>query len=320
MNGQHDAPVPEITPESKQAAIRPPANPDQQVPPAAAAQEQQETTRIPQPTAGWGAPPSAVPSDARPAAGRDTARQSAGWETAPQQAGRDTAPQQAGRDTARQSAGWGGPAASGSFAGGQPGAKTRLWTVKRGLVVAGAAAVLAGGAGVGVYALSSSSAAASGTADGNAMQGTAPGAPGGTQGGFAGGTQAQRGPGNFAPGGLGGMGSGLSAAVHSEYVVLQDGTYATKVEQLGTVTEVATDSVTVKSTDGFTRTYSLGADVAVSNLQQRRQQSGGTSTGQLTVADIVSGAMVRIVAAKDSSGFPAESVQLVAATATGQTN
>jgi hypothetical protein len=311
MNGQHDAPVPEITPESKQAANRPPANPGQQVPPAAAAQEQQETTRIPQPTAGWGAPPSAVPSDARPAAGWDTAPQPSGWDTARQPSGWDTAPQPAG---------WGGPAASGSFAGGQPGAKTRPWTVKRGLVVAGAAAVLAGGAGVGVYALSSSSAAAGGTADGNAVQGAAPGARGGTQGGFAGGAQAQGGPGNFAPGGLGGMGSGLSAAVHSEYVVLQDGTYATKVEQLGTVTEVATDSVTVKSTDGFTRTYSLGADVAVSNLQQRRQQAGRTSTGQLTVADIVSGAMVRIVAAKDSSGFPAESVQLVAATATGQTN
>lgn len=293
MNGQHDAPVPENTPDSNREALQPTANPVQQVPPAAAAQEQQETTRIPQPAAGWGAPPSADQSDAGPAAG---------W------------------DTSRQPAGWGGPATSGPFAGGQPGGKTKPWTMKRGLVVAGAAAVLAGGAGVGVYALSSSSAAAGGTADGNAMQGTAPGARGGTQGGFAGGTQAQGGPGNFAPGGLGGMGSGLSAAVHSEYVVLQDGTYATKVEQLGTVTEVGTDSVTVKSTDGFTRTYSLGADVVVSNLQQRRQQAGGTSTGQLTVADIVSGATVRIVAAKDSSGFPAETVQLVAATATGQTN
>lgn len=310
MNGQNDAPVPENTPDSNRAALQPTANPGQQVPPAAAAQEQQETTRIPQPAAGWGAPPSAGPSDAGPAAG---------W-GGPATANPSDARPAAGWDTSRQPSGWGGPATSGPFAGGQPGGKTKPWTMKRGLVVAGAAAVLAGGAGVGVYALSSSSAAAGGTADGNAMQGTAPGARGGTQGGFAGGTQAQGGPGNFAPGGLGGMGSGLSAAVHSEYVVLQDGTYATKVEQLGTVTEVGTDSVTVKSTDGFTRTYSLGADVVVSNLQQRRQQAGGTSTGQLTVADIVSGATVRIVAAKDSSGFPAETVQLVAATATGQTN
>jgi hypothetical protein len=170
---------------------------------------------------------------------------------------------------------------------------------------------------VGVYALTSSSAAADGTADGNA-QGAL---PGGAQGGFAdGGMPAQGGPGNFAPDGLGAMGGGLSAAVHSEFVVLQDSAYVTKVEQLGTVTGVSSDSVTVKSTDGFARTYSLGGDVVVSNQQQRRQQAGGTSTSQLSVSDIVAGAMVRIVAAKDSAGYVAESVQLVAATAAGQTN
>ena len=113
------------------------------------------------------------------------------------------------------------------------------------------------------------------------------------------------------------MGSGVSAAVHSEYVILQDGAYVTKVEQQGTVTEVSSDAGTVKSADGFSRTYSLGSDVAVSNQQQRRQPAGGTSTSQLTVADIVSGAMITIVAAKDSNGFPAESVQLVATTLQG---
>ena len=116
------------------------------------------------------------------------------------------------------------------------------------------------------------------------------------------------------------MGSGVSAAAHSEYVILQDGAYVTKVEQQGTVTEVRADAVTVKSADGFSRTYSLGSDVAVSNQQQRRQQAGGSSPSQLTVADIVSGAMVRIAAVKESNGFPAESVQLVATTLTGQSN
>ncbi|WP_181038855.1 hypothetical protein [Arthrobacter sp. Y81] len=192
-------------------------------------------------------------------------------------------------------------------------------------VAAGAAVVLVGGAGVGMYALAYSSATADGTADatadGDALPETLPGARGGAQGGFAdGGMPAQGGPGNFAPEGLGGMGSGVAAAVHSEYVILQEGAYVTKVEQQGTVTEVSSDAVTVQSTDGFSRTYSLGSGVAVSNLQQRRQQAGGTSTSQLTVADIVSGAMVRIVAAKESNGFPAESVQLVATTLTGQSN
>ncbi|MBT2536208.1 hypothetical protein [Arthrobacter sp. ISL-69] len=214
---------------------------------------------------------------------------------------------------------------AGHFPGSGPGGRSKPGTAKRGMVAAGAAVVLVGGAGVGMYALASSSAAADGTADatadGEARQETLPGARGGAQGGFAdGGMPAQGGPGNFAPEGLGGMGSGVSAAVHSEYVILQDGAYVTKVEQQGTITEVSSDAVTVQSTDGFSRSYSLGSDVAVSNLQQRRQQAGGTSTSQLTVADIASGTMVRIVAAKESNGFPAESVQLVATTLTGQSN
>jgi hypothetical protein len=256
-------------------------------------ESQRPESQRPPASAGWGAPPSANSADPLP---------TAGW------------------GSSRPSGGWGAPAPAGSFAGKGPDSRSKPWTRKRGLVVAGAAAVLAGGAGVGVYALSSS-ATADTAADGQTLLGTAPGARGGTQGGFAdGGMPAQGGPGDFAAGGLGGMGSGVSAAVHSEYVVLQDGAYVTKVEQQGTVTEVSSDSVTVKSTDGFSRTYSLGSDVVVSNQQQRRQQAGGTSSSQLTVADIVSGAMVRIVAAKDSNSFPAESVQLVATTLTGQSN
>lgn len=215
-------------------------------------------------------------------------------------------------------AGWGGS--------GPEGSKPR--TVRRGVVAAGAAVVLVGGAGAGMYALASSAAAGSSTnantgssAGGGGAQEAGPGPRGGgAEGGFADGGMPPGGPGNFAPDGLGGMGSGVSAAVHSEYVTLQDGAYVIKVEQQGTVTAVSADSVTVKSTDGFSRTYSLDSGVAVSNQQQRRQQSGGTSAGQLTVADIASGAMVRIVASKDADGFPAESVQLVAATLTGQSN
>lgn len=256
-------------------------------------ESQRPESQRPPASAGWGAPPSANSADPLP---------TAGW------------------GSSRPSGGWGVPASAGSFAGKGPGGRSKPWTRKRGLVVAGAAAVLAGGAGVGVYALSSSS-TADAAAGGQTLLGTGPGARGGTQGGFAdGGMPAQGGPGDFAPGGLGGMGSGVSAAVHSEYVVLQGGAYVTKVEQQGTVAEVSSDSVTVKSADGFSRTYSLGPDVVVSNQQLRRQQAGGTSGRQLTVADIVSGATVRIVAAKDSNSFPAESVQLVATTPTGQSN
>lgn len=258
-----------------------------------------------------------------PASSLDAAPDTApGWGAPPSSLGFGSQP--AGWGSPGPSGGWGAPAPAGTFAGRGTGGRSKPWTVKRGMVAAGAAVVLVGGTGVGMYALASSSAAADGTAatgDTGGLQESLPGARGGAQGGLAdGGMPAQGGPGNFAPGGLGGMGSGVSAAVHSEYVILQDGAYVTKVEQQGTVTEVSSDAVTVKSTDGFSRTYSLGSDVAVSNQQQRRQQAGGTSTSQLTVADIVSGGMVRIVAAKDSNGFPAESVQLVATALTGQSN
>jgi hypothetical protein len=194
--------------------------------------------------------------------------------------------------------------------------------MKRGLVVAGAATVLAAGAGVTAYGLGSNAAAAGGTAAGApgglAQSGTQGGLPqdGGSMGGPGGmqapgsGTVPGQG-GDFAPNGLGGMGSGVSAAVHSEYVVEENGQYVTKVAQLGTVSAVSSGSVTVKSSDGFTRTYTLSGETVVSTMLQRRQQS---ATGDLTVADIVSGATVRIVAGKDGSAFAAENVQVSATT------
>ncbi|PNH83726.1 hypothetical protein [Arthrobacter sp. AFG20] len=244
------------------------------------------------------APPAAVPDSAAPAA--DLNSQTTNYQ----------APH----------AGWGGPTLAGKAGG--PGGGGKPWTMKRGLVVAGAATVLAAGAGATVYGLGSNAAAAGGTAAG-AQGGLA---QGGTQGGLSQGGLPQDGGsmggpglqspgsgtapgqgGDFAPNGLGGMGSGVSAAVHSEYVVEENGKYVTKVAQLGTVSAVSSGSVTVKSADGFTRTYTLSDDTVVSNMLQRRQQS---ATGDRTVADIVTGAAVRIVAGKDGSAFPAESVQV----------
>ena len=254
---------------------------------------------------GWGVPPAAstVPA-AAPA-----------WGVPPAASTVPTAP---------AATGWGAPAAPGW---GAPEVGPRVvsgkqWTMKRGLAVAGVAAVLAVGSGLGVYALTSSSATADGTAAGPGAgpgtgggQGFAPGMPGPAQGGFAGGGMSgQGGPGDFTAGGMG----GLSAAVHADYVVLQGSQYVTMAEQTGTVSEVSSSSVTVKSSDGFTRSYALGSDVVVTNLQQRRQQAGGTAS-QLTVADIVAGGTVRIVAAKDGSGYTAASVMVVAATSTGST-
>lgn len=246
------------------------------------------------------------------AAGGSPAAQSTEW--------RQAAP---GAPEAEQRAsGWGAPAAAApKTSAGKP------WTMKRGLAVAGATVVLAAGAGAGVYALTSSSAAGSATAaagaaggPGAGTQGFAPGMPGSQQGGPAGGGMSgQGGPNDFAAGGMGGLPGGLSAAVHAEYVVLDGSDYTTKAEQLGTVSDVSSSSVTVKSADGFTCSYALGSDVEVSNTPQRRPQSG-TSGTELSVSDIVAGGTVRIVAAKVGSAYTAESVQVVPATATGQSN
>jgi hypothetical protein len=67
-------------------------------------------------------------------------------------------------------------------------------------------------------------------------------------------------------GGLGMLGGieGPMAALHGEFVVpKQGGGYQTLVVQHGKVTSVSTSSITVKSDDGFSATYSVAADVLV---------------------------------------------------------
>ncbi|MFE4543327.1 hypothetical protein [Arthrobacter sp. NPDC056727] len=291
MSGQQHAPVPETTP------LPPAPQPD-----GHAYQPGPDAGPAARPSAGPTAGPDAGPdaeTDRMPVAGQGSGT-SPGW-----------------------GGGWGGPPSAGKAGGSAAGGKP--WTMKRGLVVAGAATVLAAGAGATVYGLGSNAAAANGTAAGTrggsaqgGVQGGLPqdggsmGGPGGMQAPGSGTVPGQGG--DFAPDGLGGMGSGISTAVHSEYVVEENGQYVTKVAQLGTVSAVSSGSVTVRSADGFTRTYTLSGDTAVSNMLQRRRQS---ATGELTSADIVSGATVRIVAGKDGSAFAAESVQ-VSGTATTQ--
>jgi hypothetical protein len=219
------------------------------------------------------------------------------------------------QDAGISAGGWGAPAAKPG-----EGSAAQSWTVKRGLAVAGAAAVLAAGAGLGVYALTSSPATADGTGGaaggglvGPGGQGSGQGGPG-AQGGFGGGAApGQGGAGNFQPDGV--AVGGLSAAVHGEYVVLQGSEYVTKAEQLGTVTEASSGAVTVKSSDGFSRSYVLGQDVLVTNQQQRRQQ--GNAGTRLTAADIVNGGTVRIVSSRNGSDYTAESVIVIGTTASG---
>jgi hypothetical protein len=57
---------------------------------------------------------------------------------------------------------------------------------------------------------------------------------------------------------------GLGGAVHGEFVVPKDGGgYQTVATQRGQVTAVSKDSITVKSEDGYSRTYAITEDTLV---------------------------------------------------------
>ncbi|WP_033261159.1 hypothetical protein [Amycolatopsis vancoresmycina] len=104
------------------------------------------------------------------------------------------------------------------------------WSPGRKVAAGAVAAVIVAGGGAAVWAASSSSAA----------------------------TDAQAGPGG-AMGGPGGMpGGGLGGALHGEYVASDgNGGYVTKIMQTGEVTELSATSLTAKSDDGFSKTYTI---------------------------------------------------------------
>lgn len=70
---------------------------------------------------------------------------------------------------------------------------------------------------------------------------------------------------------------GLGGALHGEFVVQKDGGgYQTVAVQRGEVTAVSKDSLTVKSADGYSRTYALTSDTMVNAA---RDGIGDVKTG-----------------------------------------
>ncbi len=87
--------------------------------------------------------------------------------------------------------------------------------------------------------------------------------------------EARRGHRGRLPGGPGML--GLGGAIHGELVVPDgNGGYQTVVVQRGTASTVGSDSITVKSDDGFTRTYDVPAGTGVGAL---REGLGSIKTG-----------------------------------------
>jgi hypothetical protein len=117
----------------------------------------------------------------------------------------------------------------------------------------------------------------------------------------------EQGPGGGGTGGPGGMGGGpggmgaLSQALHGEYVVSDgNGGYTTEVLQNGEVTAISDSSITAKSEDGYSKTYTIDADALSSDL-----------------SDIATGDDVTIIATVDGDTATVDSV-VEEGTATGQ--
>ncbi|WP_439382309.1 hypothetical protein [Amycolatopsis lexingtonensis] len=113
-----------------------------------------------------------------------------------------------------------------------PGTPPRAsWSPGKKIAAGAVAAVIVAGGGAAVWAASSS--ASTDTATG----------PGGMNG---------------MTGGPGGMTGGLGSALHGEYVSSDgNGGYVTKIMQTGEVTELSATSLTAKSDDGFSKTYTI---------------------------------------------------------------
>lgn len=86
---------------------------------------------------------------------------------------------------------------------------------------------------------------------------------------------------------------------HSESVVKNaDGTFQTIVEQRGTVEAVSETSITVKSEDGFSRSYSVNAETRITRAPATGEDGKLVRPGDGSIADITAGEAVRISGVK----------------------
>ncbi|WP_328617875.1 hypothetical protein OHS18_18470 [Amycolatopsis sp. NBC_00355] len=151
-----------------------------------------------------------------------------------------TAPQAPQQTPSTSDPAWGAtptpPAGPDAGWGGAPGPARPPWPTGKKVAAGAVALVIVAGGGAAIWA-ASSSAATGDTAGPGGMQG----GPGGTQGG---------------PGGAGALGS----ALHGEYVSSDgNGGYVTKIMQTGKVTALSATSLTARSDDGFSKTYTITA-------------------------------------------------------------
>jgi hypothetical protein len=106
------------------------------------------------------------------------------------------------------------------------------------------------------------------------------------------------GPGAFGPGPFGHKFGG--GAIHGEFTTkAPDGGFRTQATQLGEVTTVSPSSITVKSEDGFSRTYAVNEDTLVN---AGRDGVGSVKTGdQVQISALVEGDTARAVHVFDTT-------------------
>jgi hypothetical protein len=155
------------------------------------------------------------------------------------------------------------PGGSSSGTAGPPARKKNPKVALVGALVA--VAVASGGVTAGIMA-------ATGSGRGN---GSAVGGPGGN--------------GGFGGRGFGGAGGGAMAALHGTYVVSDgNGNYTTELAQTGTVSAVSAGSITVKSEDGYSKTYAITSSTSV-------------DSGSDQISSVATGHTVRVVADSKAS-------------------
>jgi hypothetical protein len=92
----------------------------------------------------------------------------------------------------------------------------------------------------------------------------------------------------------------VAGALHGQFVVPKSGGgYQTEDTQRGSVTAVSTSSITVKSADGFTKTYQVTGSTVV---DARRDGIGSVKDGhQVSVLATVSGGQATATSIQDLS-------------------
>ncbi|AHH16368.1 hypothetical protein NONO_c15670 [Nocardia nova SH22a] len=145
------------------------------------------------------------------------------------------------------------------------------WSTKRSLAAAGIAVVIAAAGGGIVYAATHSS--------GNSGHGPG-GGPGMSWGG---------GHNSAGPGGMNASGQSL----HGQFVISDgNGGYTTEITQTGTVTAVSDTSITAKSADDFSQTYTISDSTQRSEVKvgDTVRIQGTEANGTATATAITSGA------------------------------